>query len=82
MNLELTVLESLKNCAGIPLAKGTLIAEVRGRDSRPPLAEIESAIASVERQKQIVGVLNPDANGGSTWEITDAGKLRLSKNGL
>lgn len=82
MNLELTILESLKNCEGIPLPKNTLIAEVRQRDPRPTLTEIESAIRSLEGAGQIAGVSNPDASGGSKWEITDAGKLRLAKAGL
>lgn len=82
MNLELTVLESLKNCDGIPLPKATLIAEIRARDPRPTLAEIDSAIRDLEGQGQVVGITNRDASGGSKWEITDAGKLRLSKAGL
>jgi hypothetical protein len=82
MNLELIILESLKHCDGIPLPKATLVAEVRSRDPRPTLTEIDSALRSLEGDAQVVGVSSKDASGGSKWEITDAGKLRLSKAGL
>lgn len=82
MNLELTILEILNYCDGIPMPKNTLVAEVRMRDPRPTRAEIEAAMRDLESVGQIVGVTNKDASGGSKWEITDAGKLRLSKAGL
>lgn len=82
MNLEITILESLKNCDGIPLPKNTLIAEVRGRDPRPTLTEIEAAITSLERSKEIAGTSSKDASGGSKWVITDKGTLRLAQAGL
>lgn len=82
MNLELTILQILALSDGFLMPKGTLVAEVRLRDMRPTLAEIESAMRRLEDADQATGISNPDAAGGSKWKIADAGKARLAEAGL
>ncbi len=82
MSLALTILTVLRNCDGYLLPWQTLVAEIRLRDGRPTLAEIETTVGNLEAAGHVAGLRNPDAPGGSKWKITDAGKLRLAEAGV
>lgn len=82
MNLNLTILGILDSTDGFQLALDVVAAEVRLRGRAESNTEVREALRKLDAQKQVIGITNADAPGGSKWKLTDAGRARLMEAGL
>lgn len=79
MSLDLEILSILRNTDFL-LPQSTLVAELRLRDRRESLAEIQAALGRLETFHEVIGITTRDT--GSKWKIADAGRARLAEAGL
>ena len=75
MNLELQILTVLRNAGERLVLQSTLVANLRLLDRKETLAEINTALASMEEADEVIGLTNRDT--GTKWQISDAGRARL-----
>lgn len=82
MNLELAILSVLRNAGkDLLVLRSVLVANLRAiHDRKESLAEIDSAIQSLEGSGQAIGVFNKDT--GHKYKITDSGFVRLAEAGV
>lgn len=80
MTLQLEILMVLRDAGEHLLPQSTLISNLRLRDRKESLAQIEGDLKALEARKQIVGANNPDT--GTKWKIADEGIVRLAEANL
>lgn len=80
MNLQLEILLVLRDAGDHLLPQSTLVSNLRLRDRKESVTQIEGELKALEARKQIVGTHNPDT--GDKWKIADNGTVRLAEANL
>jgi hypothetical protein len=80
MNLQLEILMVLRDAGEHLLPQTTLVSNLRLRDRKESIAQIEGDLKALEARQQIVGAHNPDT--GAKWKIADNGTVRLAEANL
>lgn len=81
MNLQLTILEALRDIGARLMPEPTLLNQVRlSQPHAVTAAQLAAELKALESKNQVVG--DPNEDTGTKWKITSEGKLRLAEAGL